>query len=108
MSSPAIVPTMPWLNATAPESPVELSIKGNSIVWKASDEENEMDRGRFFVVYSFNPGEERFLKKGDNIIAITGATQFDFEGGIPTGVYRISALDRLNNESQLSDPLIVD
>ena len=41
------------------------------------------------------------------MVELTGETRITFKGGIPGGIYRIAALDRLNNESQLSDPLEV-
>ena len=66
-----------------------------------------MDRSRFFAVYRFDPDENSHIKSLDKLLELTGETRLDFEEGIPSGIYRIAALDRMNNESQLSDPLEV-
>jgi len=105
---PAIIPTMPWIDNEAPKAPVNLTIEGSTIRWYPVVEENEMDKARFFVVYRFELNEPRYLKHKDRIISITGENHMSFINGIPKGVYRVSALDRTNNESQLSTLLLVD
>ncbi|MEN8226903.1 MAG: family 10 glycosylhydrolase [Bacteroidota bacterium] len=102
-SHPSLVPTMPWIDILAPQAPINVRVMGNSLVWDVVDEPDEMNRSRFFVIYRFDPGETRFLKKAKNIVRVVGEKSVLFKGGIAPGIYRISALDRLNNESQLSD-----
>lgn len=112
--TPALVPAMPWIDDVAPAAPLNLVLKGNTLTWDAGEStiegsmENEMDRSRFFVVYRYEPGEGRLLKSVNNMLRVVGENRFVCEEKIQTGVYRVSAVDRLNNESQLSDPLVIN
>jgi len=105
---PAIVPAMPWIDKDAPESPENLRIEDSSIKWDITQADKEMDKGRFFVVYRYETGDKRMLKEADKIVTLTGERELKFSKGIPSGIYRVSALDRLNNESQLSQELVVE
>ena len=105
--TPALVPEMPWIDSEAPSSPTDLRREGKALVWEASEASETMDRSRFFTVYRFDPNENSLIKSPGNLVELTGETRLTFEEGIPKGIYRIAALDRLNNESQLSDPLEV-
>jgi len=104
---PAIVPPMKWLDALPPDCPVAVGRDGNTLTWKAAPAATEWDKSRFYVVYRFDRNE-RPLKNAGKIIAVTGEEFLEFKDGIPEGIYRIAALDRLNNESQLSGQLIVE
>lgn len=104
---PALVPAMPWIDHQPPDFPHNLSVEGSVLRWEINTHENEMDRQRFFVIYMFKNSESRHLKSADRIIDVTGEQFYDFGDKIPGGVYRIASLDRLQNESQLSDPVIV-
>ena len=104
--NPCIVPTMPWIDHIPPFPPSNLRISGDSLKWKSPDFLNEMDKARFFVVYKYPESEERYLKSAENILTITSGNFILLDERKSAGVYRISALDRLNNESQLSDYII--
>jgi len=107
-STPALVPTMPWIDSEAPLPPSNLRIEGNSLVWEASESADEWERSRFFTVYRYDPDENSLIKQADNLIKLCGEKRISFENGVPAGIYRVAALDRLNNESQLSKALVVD
>ena len=107
-SYPALVPEMPWIDELAPAAPFNLSREGEGLHWEVHKSVNEMDRSRFFVLYRYKPGENIKLKRPENIVCISGEPCVLFSEGIKAGVYRVSALDRLNNESQLSEPLIIN
>ena len=107
-SAPALVPEMPWIDSEAPSRPTGLRLDGKALVWEAGQASDELDRSRFFTVYRFDSGENTRIKSSGNLVELTGETHLAFEEGIPKGIYRIAALDRLNNESQLSDPLEVE
>jgi len=104
---PAIVPPMKWIDANPPACPLDICREGNTIKWKAASAESEFDMARFYVVYRFDK-DERALKNPGKIITVTGEEFLDFREDIPEGIYRISALDRINNESQLSAPLVIE
>jgi hypothetical protein len=99
---------MPWIDELAPAAPFNLSQEGEGLHWEVHKSVNEMDRSRFFVLYRYKPGENIKLKRPENIVCISGEPFVLFSEGIKAGVYRVSALDRLNNESQLSEPLIIN
>ena len=106
--TPALVPEMPWIDVSAPGKPVGLRLEGQTLVWEGAEFAEEMDRSRFFGIYRYHPGENTLIKGAGNLVQLTGESRYTFEGGIPAGVYRVSGIDRLNNESQLSDPLVVE
>ena len=106
--TPALVPEMPWIDARAPGKPAGLRMEGKKLVWDVPETPDEMDRSRFFTVYRYKPGENTRIKSVAYLLQLTGESRITFEKGIPAGVYRVSGLDRLNNESQLSDPLVVE
>lgn len=107
-SYPALVPEMPWIDELAPAAPFNLSQEGGILHWDVHESGDEMERARFFVLYRYEPGENSKLKRAENIVLVSGEPYVIFSEGIKAGVYRVSALDRLNNESQLSDPLIIN
>ncbi|MFZ5942426.1 MAG: glycoside hydrolase family 10 protein [Bacteroidota bacterium] len=104
---PAIVPPMKWIDAIAPACPLDPVSDGNAIKWKPAPSLSEFDNSRFYVVYRFGE-DERNLKNASKIVTVTGEEFIRFDNDIPKGIYRISALDRLNNESQLSAPLLIE
>jgi len=106
-SRPALVPEMPWIDSQAPPAPFNLVREGNSLHWDIHESLNEMERSRFFVLYRYGKGENSKVKRFENMIRVSAQSATVFPEGIEPGVYRVSALDRLSNESQLSDPLIV-
>ena len=107
MEHHALVPPMPWIDHLPPNYPHNLFVEGNALRWEIENSGNEFDRQRFFVIYRFDHSASRHLKSADRIVAVTGMQYHDFGDKIPGGTYRVAALDRLNNESQLSDPLII-
>ncbi|MCP4311860.1 MAG: family 10 glycosylhydrolase [Bacteroidetes bacterium] len=105
---PALVPGMPWIDSNAPEAPFNLTRDGESLRWDVNETLNEMDRSRFYVLYRYEQAENSKLKRAENMILVTGESFADFSEGIKSGVYRVTSLDRLSNESQLSNPLIIN
>lgn len=105
---PAIVPAMPWINNEAPPAPEQIQAHQNTLTWNVPITKNEMNRPRFYVVYHYPNPPERPLKYTRQVLTITGENHITFNHEIPAGMYRVSSLDRLNNESQLSSPLVVE
>ena len=109
---PALVPVMLWRDSIAPNPPinpiaVRLNDQSVQITWstplKAKDNENVYG----YVIYRFNEGEKIQIDNPKNIINIS------FDSSITTFVdknvsssqsytYVVTALDRLKNESDLS------
>jgi len=105
---PALVPEMPWIDARAPERPTGLRVEGKSLAWDVAEPADELDRSRFYAVYRYKTGENNRIKRVENLVGLTGESRINFGKELPAGIYRVSGLDRLNNESQLSDPLVVE
>lgn len=111
----ALIPTMPWRDSLAPQSPSGLSgnmYEGDSIVlnWgKTPAVMNEMDKARQYVIYrSLVPFVD--TSNAENIIAVTPDTSAYRDTLIVPGVtyyYAVTALDRLYNESQASNMIPV-
>ena len=106
-SGPAVVPSMPWIDDEEPGAPFDFRREGDSLIWEVEEVTEELDRPRFFVLYRYDFDDTRFLKTAGNMVQVTGEQSVRFTGGINPGIYRVSSLDRLNNESQLSPPLEV-
>ena len=99
---PAIVPPMYWIDNIAPMAPTDLEINGNKLSWKEPESDTEMNKAKFYVIYKYSSVQTRYLKNVENIIDITGETEYLLQPKETKGIYRIASLDRLNNESQLS------
>lgn len=106
--TPALVPVMPWIDARAPGRPAALRLEGETLTWDVPEAGDEMDSSRFFAIYRYKEGDNTLIKNVENLVEFTGESHITFEEGIPPGIYRVSGLDRLNNESLLSDPLVVE
>ena len=110
---PALVPRMPWLDATAPNKPMKLSAKqidgsGVQLEWKKPQGEEP----HFYVVYKSVGGKK--IKKNDNsnIVAIIPATENPkfiarVSGDEQSVLYSVTALDRRQNESRFSNTVYV-
>ncbi|NOZ47541.1 MAG: family 10 glycosylhydrolase [Chlorobi bacterium] len=105
---PAIVPPMFWIDNTAPLAPVNLKLTDSKITWETPEYDSDMNKARFFVIYKYSAKQKKYLKNVINIICITGQTEFILPEKDRKGIYRIASLDRSNNESQLSDIIIVN
>ena len=104
---PALVPAMTWIDPSPPDAPVNLRRSGNRLLWDPLPQDDEMDRARFFVLYRFEKDQDPKIRAARHIVALTGQAFEEFPGGIPPGTYRVSALDRLNNESPMSEQLVI-
>ena len=107
---PALVPEMSWIDNQAPQTPRKVkSGWGKTLKWKVRKTANEMDKSVLFIVYKnrvgekFNPNDSRFIDQ------ITKETKVETKKGNKKEKfeYRVSALDRLHNESKISNPVII-
>ena len=101
---------MPWLDNQAPDKPVHLKKKwGKKIKWEKPLATHEMNEIKKYVIYKnpvgtkFNADDPRFIE------AITNGQEYKLKKGSgKKRAYeiRISGLDRLQNESSLTKPVI--
>jgi hypothetical protein len=109
---PALVPPMPWLDNQPPLPVAKISKWGRRVRWKVEETENESDKPNRFILYineageKLNPGNPKFI----HVILGDDKNKFRFERINPRRKkyeVRVSVLDRLNNESMLSEPVIL-
>jgi len=109
---PSLVPPMPWID-DQPPSPVKKAGKwGKKIKWKVYSSEREMDKPAKFVLYLYEEGIPFDQDNTDFIYRILVNDKKKYK--LPRinkkrkkYEVRISVVDRLNNESEPSDPVIV-
>lgn len=105
-SKPALVPTMPWIDAKAPAEPQHFRKRGNKLKWKTSKVGSEMDRPVAFVVYLNQVGTKFESSDPENIFTITRSNVIRFKANSrklqKKYEIRVSALDRLHNESNVT------
>ncbi len=108
---PALVPPMPWIDNKAPESPHRFRKRGNKLKWNPAKAENEMDISVEYVVYLNIPGQKFDADNPENIFTITRDKSIRFKPNTRKQrrkyEIRISALDRLHNESLISKVKVI-
>lgn len=104
----ALTPPMPWLDNQPPATPVKIKTSGRRVQWKPA--ETHADEPLRFLIYlneagkPFSPDDPQFIVQHTRLHAV----EFNRKSGKRKKYeIRISALDRLNNESPLSDPVIL-
>ena len=107
---PALVPPMPWIDDTPPNPVSKIKKSGKKVKWKIPTSENEMDRAARFLIYFTEKGSELNTETPDSFIELLEGNKYKFERiNKKRKKYeiRISVLDRLNNESALSKPVVI-
>ena len=101
---------MPWIDNTPPQPVTKFKRKGKKVKWEVAPAQNEMDRPVKFLIYVNLPGQLLNTEDPGNFIPLISGNEYQFERfNKKKKKYevRISVLDRLNNESVLSKPVIV-
>ncbi|MCR5152028.1 MAG: family 10 glycosylhydrolase [Prevotella sp.] len=101
--TPALQPLMPFIDGTAPKKPRKVKFitdNGRKVLkWKAPKGKGWKDKAVKYIVYRFMPNQPIDTEDPANIVCMTGNTWFvtpDNNGA----TYVVTALDRMNNESQ--------
>jgi uncharacterized lipoprotein YddW (UPF0748 family) len=107
----ALVPQMPWIDSKAPGVPERFKKRGHKLKWKAAKANGEMDKTINFVVYLNPVGQQFDARNPENIFTITKHKSIEFK---PNSrklqrkyEIRISAVDRLHNESEVSKVKVI-
>jgi hypothetical protein len=101
---------MPWLDDTPPEGITKIKRSGKKIKWESSLSNLEMDKPWQFVVYFNEEGQEFNPEKGTQIYKITKKKELKFQKinrRKKKYEIRVSVLDRLNNESIISEAVSI-
>ena len=101
----ALVPPSFWLSSTTPAAPTKVSVEpGGVIAWQAPAPQGKIGDVTRFVIYRFDSPENFDVKDASAIIAVV--PDMSFKTTEP-GTYVVSALDRVNNESEPSVPVLI-
>ncbi|MBC8005641.1 MAG: family 10 glycosylhydrolase, partial [Verrucomicrobia bacterium] len=108
---PALVPPMPWIDAKAPEQPQRFRKRGHTLKWKKDKATHEMDKAAGYMVYLNPVGQPFDANNPENIFTITHDNRLVFKPNERKVrrkyEIRISALDRLHNESGVSKVKVI-
>lgn len=107
----ALVPQMPWIDNKAPDAPKRFRKRGHKLKWKSGKTANELDKAARFVVYLNPVGKPFDVNNPENIFTVSQEKRIVFQ---PNSrklqrkyEIRVSALDRLHNESELSKVKVI-
>ena len=99
----ALLPVMKWIDSLPPSAP---RLKagaaregGTQLQWMADNPKNEDLQ---FAVYRFAPGQP-VLASAENLVAVVRGNQYSLSAACKGCRYAVCALDRLHNESALSN-----
>ncbi len=99
-----LMPKMPWIDNKAPSPPRTVqfvsSSRGNRIAWQAPFYKNEMDKAYRYIVYKTATDKAKEQLTAENIVTITGDTNYFLPANSKGGYYMITAIDRMHNESK--------
>jgi uncharacterized lipoprotein YddW (UPF0748 family) len=114
--TPALIPTMRWKDSIAPNAPTQLTATINAaqsavtLRWTRPTAATDGETASYYVVYRFLSGETINLEKTTAIRTITvdSTTSFTDAFANPAAfVYVVTAVDRLHNESAVSNTVAV-
>ncbi len=107
---PAIIPPMKWIDNLPPQPVLKFKKSGKKIKWKVVETTNETDKPKQFIIYLNKQGTYFDADNSEFIYKLTNNKEFKFpriNKKKKKYEVRVSVLDRLSNESELSDPLII-
>ena len=98
-STIALVPEYPWISTAKPAKVTDLKATGKKLTWKAPKPKGKTEDVVKFVVYRFDKGAKPDFENAAAIQAVTYQPSFN---ATVAGDYYITALNRVNNESEPS------
>lgn len=99
----ALVPEYPWITNSRPAAP-KLKASGRTLSWKGSEARGNASDVVKYVVYRFDNAAEADFDDAAAIVAVVPGTTFPAD---KPGVYYVTALNRVNNESAPSKGVTV-
>ena len=110
-ATPALIPEMPWIDSQSPDPPAKFKKRGSrKIKWKEPGTNDIMNRAVRYVIYKTPAGHKFDKNNAEFIERITSEQEIKFEkrkGKKQAYEFRVTALDRLHNESEPSQPVII-
>lgn len=101
----ALVPASSWILSETPQAPAEVKTAGDkTITWKSEAPQGKTADVVRFVIYRFDSSDNIDIENSEAIVAVTPDNSFK---ATRTGTYVVTALDRVNNESAPSAPVVI-
>lgn len=104
---PALPPRAKWIDDLPPKAPGNVTLHGDTLRWDEPIRNDKLDEAKFYIVYKYPIDEKKFLKEPAKIVSISNRSEYVIQKSNETGIYRISTIDRSNNESLLSEPVLI-
>ncbi|GAB3937772.1 family 10 glycosylhydrolase [Mucilaginibacter myungsuensis] len=112
---PALPPVMLWLDSVGPKQPTQLmatSLAGKvTLRWNAPLPANDNEPTYGYVIYRYTGDEKVDTERPESIVGIRYDTSLVFEDKTTERgkkyIYIVTALDRMKNESEHSEPVTV-
>lgn len=102
---PALQPLMPFIDGKAPKKVRGAKVvnfgDGPMLMWLAPKGKGWKDTAVKYVVYKFAKGERIDITDASHIVSITSDTHLSLPSAKDGGVYVVTALDRMSNESKI-------
>lgn len=102
---PALVPPYGWIASQGPQAVDRVKVSKKKIEWTAPELNGCTEDAVRFVVYRFDGIEDIDIDNAEAIVAVQPDKSYTAARG---GVYVITALDRVNNESEPSVPVLIN
>ncbi len=109
-AQPALVPPMPWIDFRSPRTPSDFKNHRRKLSWEAPTYKDKMDQALRYIVYQTEKGKPFNQEDVNEIYTITEEQTIKLKkqkGKKKRYEFRVTALDRLNNESKASEPIIL-
>lgn len=103
-STIALTPEYPWISRKCPAGVKGLAHKDGKLTWRMPSAKGSADDAVKFVVYRFDSSSDISLDRPEAIQGITWTNEFP---ATAPGVYVVTALSRVNQESLPSHKVIV-
>jgi len=115
---PALVPKMEWIDSIAPQTPINFNSTENTsgivLTWQNKKPAGAMNEPYYYILYQFRGKDSDFSLNNGNIYAITRQNKFYLlqESSFFSFLYKeytfvVTAVDRQNNESKPSLPIVL-
>jgi uncharacterized lipoprotein YddW (UPF0748 family) len=107
-STIALVPNYPWISDKKPATVKNIKIKHGKLTWNKFIVSGRITDITKFVVYQFSKNDEIDISNPKYIVAITYSNSYDLDDNLPAGTkFVVTALDRVNNESDASNAVTI-
>ncbi|MDR0660154.1 MAG: family 10 glycosylhydrolase [Prevotellaceae bacterium] len=108
---PSLIPRYSHIDSIPPTPVKHLSGEIHNervrLAWQVDSTENEMDKAFYFCIYRFEVDEPIDLDDATKIVKIVRTSHYAIPQSDKKYKYVVTALDRLQNESEASTPIIL-